>query len=144
MPSIAIVGAGPGGLFTAFHLQDLLGLRLGSANTTVPETAGPSEESLGSSYSNEIYVVDLKLGGLVRRLHGDPGFSRFLLTSFVFFTKGFGYDPPLPSRYQNAGVEIGINFPEILKAANVHRLGGVIGVFFGADTRHGRQNIADT
>lgn len=114
-----ILGASAGLLIHRNHLQDLLGLRLGSANTTVPETAGPSEESLGSSYSNEIYVVDLKLGGLVRRLHGDPGFSRFLLTSFVFFTKGFGYDPPLPSRYQNAGVEIGINFPEILKAVCV-------------------------
>jgi hypothetical protein len=110
-----ILGATSGLLIHRYHLQDLIGLRLGPAGTTIPEDVGPSEESIGASYSNEIYVVDLKLGGLIRRLNGNPGFSRFLLTSFAFYTKGFGYDPPLPGRYQSVGVELGINFPEILK-----------------------------
>lgn len=114
-----ILGASSGLLIHRYHLQDLIGLRLGPANAHLPETIGQSGESIGSSYSNEIYVVDLKLDGLVRRLNGNPGVSRFFLTSFAFFTKGFGYDPPVPNRYQSVGVEVGINFPEILKAVCV-------------------------
>ncbi len=102
------------------HLQDLLGLRLGPADTDIPPAAiGSSEPSQGASYSNEIYTVDLKLGGLVSRLHGKPGIERYFLTSFVFFSKGFGYDPPLPTRYQEMGFELGINFPAILKDVGV-------------------------
>lgn len=115
-----ILGATSGLLIHRYHLQDLIGLRLGPANTTIPASyIGASEESLGESYSDEIYAVDLKPGGLIRRLHGNPGLSRFFLTSFVYMSKGFGYQPPLPSRYQEAGVEIGINFPEILEAVCV-------------------------
>jgi hypothetical protein len=91
------------------------------ANTDIPpEAVGSSEAYLGRSYSDEIYAADLKLGGLITRLHGKPGISRFFLTSFVYFTKGFGYQPPLPTRYQELGVELGLNFPEILKAVGVN------------------------
>jgi uncharacterized protein YfiM (DUF2279 family) len=116
------LGATAGALIQRHHLGDLIGLRLGPADTEIPAWAigsSSTEETVGASYSNEIYAADLKLGGLVTRLHGDPGFSRFFLTSFVFFTKGYGYDPPLPSRYQEIGVEVGLNFPEILKAVGV-------------------------
>jgi uncharacterized protein YfiM (DUF2279 family) len=115
-----ILGATSGLLIHRYHLQDLIGLRLGSAYVDIPAAAiGSSEPSLGRSYSDEIYVADLKLGGLVRRLHGDPGFAKYFLTSFAFFTKGFGYAPPLPTRYQEVGVELGINFGEIAKAVGV-------------------------
>ncbi len=115
-----VVGAAAGIMIQRCGLQDLIGLRLGPADTDIPESAiGSSQEYLGTSYSNEIYVADLKLGGLITRLHGNPGFARFFLTSFAFFTKGFGYVPPLPTRYQEIGFEIGLNFPEILKAFGV-------------------------
>ncbi len=118
--TVDALGAAAGALIQRNHLQDLLGLRLGMADTDIPpEAVGASEESLGRSYSDEIYMADLKLGGLITRLHGKPGISRFFLTSFVFFTKGFGYQPPLPSRYQEIGFELGLNVPEILTAVGV-------------------------
>ena len=114
------LGSAAGVLIQRYCLQDLIGLRLGPAHAEIPpEAAGTSEESLGASYSDEIYAADLKLGGLVSRLHGKPGIERFFLTSFVFFTKGFGWAPPLPSRYQEVGFELGINFPAILKEVGV-------------------------
>jgi uncharacterized protein YfiM (DUF2279 family) len=114
------LGATSGLLINRYKLQDLIGLRAGSAGGEVPAWAvGSSEESLGASYNDEIFATDLKLGGLIRRLHGNPGIARFFLTSFVYYTRGFGYDPPLPSRYQEMGFELGINFPEILKAVGV-------------------------
>jgi hypothetical protein len=115
-----VLGTTSGLLIHRNHLQDLIGLRLGPAHAEIPpEAVGSSEESLGRSYSDEIYAADLKLGGLVPRLHGNPGIARYFLMSFVYFTKGFGYDPPLPSRYQEMGFELGIDFSAILKAAGV-------------------------
>ena len=115
-----ILGNLSGLLIHRYGLQDTLGLRLGPAGGEVPASAtGSSFESLGSSYNDEIYAGDLKLGGLIRRLHGNPGFARFFLTSMVYYTRGFGYAPPLPSRYQVMGFELGINFPEILQELKV-------------------------
>lgn len=99
-----------------YHLQDLLGIRLGKVPTTIPPD---SEPSLGSDYSNEIYTGDLKLGGLVTRLHGNPGIARYFLTSFVYITKGFGYEPPLSTRYHEVGFELGLDFSAILMAMGV-------------------------
>jgi uncharacterized protein YfiM (DUF2279 family) len=114
------LGATSGLLINRYRLQDTIGLRVGPAGGEIPAWAvGSSEESLGSSYNDEIYTADLKLGGVITRLHGNPGVARFFLVSFAYFTRGFGYDPPLPSRYQEMGFELGINFPAILKAAGV-------------------------
>jgi hypothetical protein len=110
------LGAASGLLIQRYCLQDLIGLRLGPAHAEVPASAaGSSEEWLGHGYSDEIYAADLKLRGLVSRLNGKPGVERFLLTSFVYYTKGFGWSPPLPSRYQEMGFELGIDFTAILK-----------------------------
>jgi hypothetical protein len=107
-------------LIHRFHLQDTIGLRLGPGDTDIPPAAiGSSPASLGNTYADEIYLVDFKLGGVITRLGGNPGFARYFLTSFAYMTKGFGYDPPLPSRYQEIGVELGINFPAILDDLNV-------------------------
>ena len=119
--TVDALGAAAGALIHRHHLQDLLGLRLGLVETEIPASAiGSSVETLGRSYNDEIYAADLKLGGLIRRMNGNPGFARFFLTSFVFFTKGFGYDPPLPTRYQEIGFEVGLNFTEILRAFGVN------------------------
>jgi hypothetical protein len=118
--TVDALGSAAGALINRHHLQDLLGLRIGLATTNIPLSyVGESAETLGHSYNDEIYGADLKLGGLVRRLGGKPGFERFFLTSFVYFTRGFGYDPPLPTRYQEVGFEVGLNFPEILRAFGV-------------------------
>jgi hypothetical protein len=118
--TVDALGVTAGALINRYGLEDMLGLRIGLSDTTIPAWAiGDSVPTLGQSYNNEIYAADLKFAGLIRRMKGDPGFSRFFLTSFVFFTRGFGYDPPLPSRYQEIGFELGINFREILKCLNV-------------------------
>jgi len=118
--AVDALGSTAGGLINRHHLQDLLGLRVGLSETPIPASAiGASVPTLGRSYNDEIYAADLKLGGLIRRMNGDPGIARFFLTSFVFFTKGFGYDPPLPTRYQEIGFEVGLNFPEILRCFGV-------------------------
>ena len=119
--TVDALGATAGALINRYELQDLLGLRLGLVETKIPESAiGSSLPTLGRSYNDEIYAADLKLGGLVRRMNGNPGFARFFLTSFVYLTKGFGYDPPLPTRYQEIGFEVGLNFTEILRAFGVN------------------------
>ena len=118
--TVDALGSAAGLLIQRNHLQDLIGLRLGLATTEVPpEFVGSSVETLGHSYNDEIYAADFKPAGLVRRLGGKPGFERYFLTSFVFFTRGVGYDPPLPTRYQEIGFEVGLNFPEILRAFGV-------------------------
>jgi len=118
--AVDALGSAAGVLIQRNHLEDLLGLRLGLATTEIPlEFVGSSVETLGHSYNDEIYAADFKPAGLVRRLGGKPGFERYFLTSFVFFTKGFGYDSPLPTRYQEIGFEVGPNFPEILRALGV-------------------------
>ncbi len=118
--TVDALGSAAGVLIQRNHLEDMLGLRLGLANTQIPPAAvGDSVATLGRSYSDEIYAADLKPAGIVRRLGGKAGFERFFLTSFVFYTRGFGYDPPLPTRYQEVGFEIGLNFPEILRAVGV-------------------------
>ena len=107
-------------LIHRYGLQDTLGIRLGPADTEIPSAAiGSSQPSLGDDYTNEIYVVDLKLKGAITRLGGNPGLARYFLTSFAFYTKGFGHEPPLPTRYQSVGVELGINFPAILDELKV-------------------------
>jgi len=114
------LGSASGALINRYHLQDLLGLRLGLTETPIPASAiGSSVPTLGRSYNDEIYAADLKFGGLIRRMNGNPGFSRFFLTSFVYMTKGFGYAPALPTRYQEIGFEVGLNFPEILRCVGV-------------------------
>jgi len=118
--TVDALGTAAGLLIQRNHLEDMLGLRLGLANTPIPpEAVGSSVATLGRSYNDEIYAADFKPAGLVRRLGGKPGFERFFLTSFVFYTRGFGYDPPLATRYQEVGFEVGLNFPEILRALGV-------------------------
>lgn len=115
-----LVGTAAGLLVDRNHLQDLFGVRLGKVPTIIPPAVTEGHvASFGTSYSNEIYAVDLQFGGLFKRLDAQPGIARYFLSSFVFYTKGFGYDPPLPGRYQEIGFELGLNFPEILKAVGV-------------------------
>ena len=67
--------------------------------------------------------------------------ERFFLSSFVFLTKGYGYAPPIASAYQEVGLEVGLNFPAILRAVGVSERDLVgrhaaAGVPFPADPVH--------
>jgi len=113
------VGAFSGAFVHAMHLEDTIGFRLGKVPTTIPADVVGGAVFSGINYATEIYTADLKLGGFSRRIGVDPTISRFFLLSFAFLTKGFGFMPELPQRYQQVGVELGLNFPEILKAVGV-------------------------
>jgi hypothetical protein len=113
------VGALASALVRRNHLDDLIGFQFGKVPTTIPPEIVGGRPLVGIDYSREIYGVQLKLGGLATRLHARPTFARFFQSSFVFLTKGFGYEPPIPSRYQQVGLELGLNFQEILRAVGV-------------------------
>ncbi|HTR03120.1 MAG TPA: DUF2279 domain-containing protein [Thermoanaerobaculia bacterium] len=106
-----------GTLVKRFGLDDLIWFSLGKIPTTVP--VADDTASLGSDYSNEMYTLNFKFAGLAPRVHAQPGFERFFESSFAFFTKGYGYAPPIPTRYQEVGFEVGLNFHEILEAFGV-------------------------
>jgi hypothetical protein len=111
-----VLGTATGLYLTRKGLNDLIGLRVGKV-PGIDESE--STENLGVGYSNEIYSADLKLAGLASRLHIQPGVARFLLASITYNTKGYGHVPPLPYRTRNVGLELGVNFPEILSAVGV-------------------------
>ena len=113
------LGALAGLVIRRTHTDDLLSLRLGEIPTTIPSEITGGRPLFGLNYSGEIYSGDVKFSGLFRRLGRDPGLGRFFLFSFAYLSKGYGYTPPLDSRYQMVGWEIGLDFPEILKAVGV-------------------------
>jgi hypothetical protein len=113
------LGALAEGLIKRNNLDDLLGFRVGKGLPPVPPALVENRTLFGIDYSEEIYTADLKLGGLACRLHASPDIARFFLFSFTYNTKGYGYDPPLPTRYQEVGLEVGLNLVEVLKAVGV-------------------------
>ena len=111
-------GGVTGAVLTRYGLNDLIGLRFGF----VPEEVAPDpccKDSLGENYSHEIYSGDLKIAGLAKRMHFNPGLARFLLVSATYSTRAYGTDPPRADRQRNVGVDIGLNLPEILTAVGV-------------------------
>lgn len=115
------VGGGVLGAQIAYRrLGDAVGLRFGY----VPEKnrGGETEKRVGH-YSQEIYTVDAKLGGILRRSGLEPGPLRFLMLSATYGTRGYavyganGYeDLPAELRERDLGLELGLNIPEILRA----------------------------
>ena len=57
----------------------------------------------------------------------NPGPARFLLLSTTYGVKGYPYSPP-EVRQRQIGIELGINFEEVLKAVGVprHKWWGVV------------------
>jgi hypothetical protein len=110
-------GAATAILVSRNGLDDLIGFRFGPVPNQVPQPCCPVNET-GKDYSEEIYTADLKIPGLARRMKFDPGPARFLLVSMTYGSKG--YKNSLPQyREQQIGIEVGINFPEILTAVGV-------------------------
>jgi uncharacterized protein YfiM (DUF2279 family) len=102
---------------TKHGLDDVVGFRYGAVPAPLPAPCCPVNE-IGKDYSGEIYTGDLKIAGVARRMRFDPGPARFLLLSMTYGGKGYTHSLP-EFRQQQIGVEIGVNFPEILRAVGV-------------------------
>ncbi len=112
------LGGVTGVALSYYHLNDLIGLRFGFVPEEVP--IDPCcVDSLGENYSKEIYSGDLKIAGLAKRMHFNPGIARFLLVSATYSTRAYGTDPKRPDRQRNVGMDVGLNLPEILCAVGV-------------------------
>lgn len=81
------------------------------------ETGPPVEH-----YSQEIYTADAKLAGLLGKRAADAGPFRYLMLSGTYATRGYRELPP-ELRERDVGIEIGLNIPEILRAAGFRREG---------------------
>lgn len=109
------LGAAAGLAVLHFRVADLIGFRYGLV--PYPET---DQFGLGKDYSAEIYAADLKIAGLGHRMHFNPGPARFLLLSTTYGTKGYPYSPP-EVRQRQVGIELGVNFGEVLTVLGVPR-----------------------
>jgi hypothetical protein len=107
------LGAASGLALLHFGLTDLIGFRFGIVPAPEAKVGG-----LGKDYSAEIYTADLKIAGLGQRAKFNPGPARFLLLSTTYGTKGYPYADPVV-RQRQIGIEIGINFGEIMQALHV-------------------------
>jgi uncharacterized protein YfiM (DUF2279 family) len=103
-----VTGAGIG----ALGIEDVVGMRWGQTGTPVPSNVP------ASNYSNEMYLVDAKLGGILHRLGTRPGLARFVLLSASYSAQGYRWAPP-EQRRRNIGLELGPNLAEILRALGV-------------------------
>ncbi len=101
----------------AAGLNDLLGLRFGFVSAEIPPPPNRAY-GFGHDYSEDIYSLDFKLEGALRRLHVRPGPARFFLVSLTYGSKGYRFSP-VDVRERNVGVDLGLNVPEILVAVGV-------------------------
>jgi hypothetical protein len=111
------LGAGTAALVTLYDLDDTVGFRFGKIGADQPPVCCRTP-GVGKDYSEEIYTADLKIEGFARRMKVRPGPARFLLLSMTYGSKGYRYSLS-EFRQRNIGVEIGLNFPEILSAVGV-------------------------
>ncbi|HEY4229731.1 MAG TPA: DUF2279 domain-containing protein [Thermoanaerobaculia bacterium] len=121
-------------LFVMRHgLDDVWGFRFGFISNETPEPCCPVTFP-GKDYSEEIYTGDLKLAGFAKRLCRNIGLARFLLVSVTYGTKGYR-NSLIPYRQQQIGIEVGINFPQILAEIGVRDTswwGRCLFIFFNA------------
>jgi hypothetical protein len=111
------LGAAAAVFVTKHGLDDVWGFRFGFVRNEVPEPCCPVTFP-GKDYSEEIYTGDLKLAGVARRAKANIGLARFLLVSVTYATKGYR-NSLIPYRQQQIGIEVGVNFPQILTEVGV-------------------------
>jgi len=105
-----VSGALTAALINAAGAEDLIGFR-----------RGITDFDNCCNYSNEIYTMDLQLAGAARRLHIKIGPLKYLLLSVTYGTKGYPSNPSNPGTQRQVGVEVGLNFKQILDDLNVRR-----------------------
>jgi Predicted periplasmic lipoprotein (DUF2279) len=105
--------------------RDSFGMRWGLVKTLKPDSCCRAGINYGDDYSKEIYTADFKLVGVLPRFGVRPGPARFLLLSVTYGSKGYRFSPP-ENRERNLGLEIGLNFEQILRGIGVpeHRWWG--------------------
>jgi hypothetical protein len=111
------------GAATAFGLaatgwDDTIGFRLGRFTPDKTPACCYTDANYGRDYSGEMYMGDLKIAGLARRLDLRPGIARYLLLSLNYSTNGYRY-ATADIRQRLLGVELGINFSAIAEALGV-------------------------
>lgn len=111
------LGAAAAVFVTRHGLDDVWGFRFGFVRNEVPEPCCPVTFP-GKDYSEEIYTGDLKLAGVASRTKTNIGLARFLLVSVTYGTKGYR-NSLIPYRQQQIGIEVGVNFPQILTEIGV-------------------------
>jgi len=114
------LGAGTAAVVAATRTEDLFGFRRGfllppSGRATCCQVPGK-----GDDWSNSIQTADLKLAGVARRLGIPSGPFRYLLLSATYGTKGYPSGAP-ELRERQVGIEIGLNFEQILDDLRVTR-----------------------
>jgi hypothetical protein len=102
-----IAGALSAALIDAAKIGDLVGFRRGIANFDDC-----------CNYSNEIYTGDFRLAAAARRLGINIGPLKYLLLSFTYGTRGYPGDSDTQRR---VGLEVGLDFKQILDDLNVRR-----------------------
>jgi len=100
-------GAGMATLIALTHTGDLFGFRA----SHVP----------GATYIHDVYTADLKIAGVADRLSLKVGPLRFLYFSLTYDVKGYRSDNNPSDQQRRVGLEIGLNFEEILNAVGVNR-----------------------
>jgi hypothetical protein len=111
------LGVGSAALIHATDTRDLFGFRVGPLVVDAP----PREvQGIGRDYSYEIYTLDLQLGGVARRLNLPLWPARFLLVSGSYGVWGYPYGLA-SQRERLIGMELGLNFAEMLYAFNVQQ-----------------------
>jgi uncharacterized protein YfiM (DUF2279 family) len=113
-----VAGALTGIGIDAAGAGDLVGFRYGYVGAPLPPGADTTTPPRSTDYSREIYTADLKIAGLARRMNWRAGPARFLLFSMTYGSKGYRYSAA-EYRQRQVGLELGINFPEVLSAAGV-------------------------
>jgi hypothetical protein len=113
------LGAGASALILATRTNDLFNFRNGFLLPKSAETCC-AVPGIGRDYSYGIYTVDLKLAGVSRRLGLNTGPLRYLLFSVTYGTKFYPSGPP-NLRERQVGLEIGLNFQEILNSLGARR-----------------------
>ncbi len=110
-----ILGAGTAVLTNTTDTRDLFGFRVGPLFVDAP----PKErEGVGHDFTHEIYTADLQLGGVARRLGLPLWPTRFFLLSGTYGVWGYPYGA-VDKRERLIGMELGLNFAEVLYALNV-------------------------
>jgi hypothetical protein len=99
-----------------YGLDDLVGFRAGLVSA--PDAVCCPYGGTGKDYTEEIYTTDLKIAGVGRRAKVDVGPARFLLLSVSYSAKGYPYADPRV-RERQVGLELGLNFGEVLRAVGV-------------------------
>jgi uncharacterized protein YfiM (DUF2279 family) len=111
-----VAGAATAYVTTRYGLNDLLGFRIGYIPH--PDVVGQPYGGTGKDYTEEIYAADIKICGLAKRLHFNPGIARFLVFSTTYGVKGYPYAAP-EVRERQIGLEVGLHVSEILRAAGL-------------------------